>query len=1333
MPTEYDLSDPTDIDIMRAQYESISQHEWEDYILFTEREEFRRLFNYDERGCLMRMSRQAGQSKRHSDKDIRWGLSIIDKIDRIRQAEVSGSQTEQALKNDNKNTNSKHFTFRVAWHDNGWNGTLCNHPEKNHYCSGFNSLLSERLRKRKEKNYQKELDYHGQPVSEKYLPPCFWGINIFGEDTITAEHDNPAEPRLDHIKEDLPAYSLFSWPFAVSFTRTKEQVRLDGAYPGNLENVRIPKFQSKIAEGASIGFIYCKYSNPLTEEDQQYLVVGCGLITNKGEYNYFGPQEIIEEKRRGRAKYRNFPSMNWALRYSFQDSELLVRLPYKEYFEHVEKNKYDEETRDKILQKITVAISEPELNHCFKYVAMDIDDDEAIFILSKIRKTLIDCKDDGIVPPEEMAANIDSIDRLLKHCWNKRTYFPGFSSICRQLLNWDRPEFPLEELITELKQNEKDEYQEKFMEIIERPERDKRYRRYSSLIKDIKEKYTDNYGLSREQFLHLCMLNLKPFQYKRILSGKLKLSGDWRKTIDDERQSHSLSAICDNPYLLFEDYESYESLLDPVSGEDMDGDIDLFKIDIAYFPDSRFDIERTDLQRSISPNDKRRLRAVTMRYLRTLENTGHCFASAGEVQDAVKSYPLFYNINAEYHIPDSFFERLDSEYIIHFEEDETKIKVISENDTKYYYLYEIFNAEGEIKKVVDKLIREESLNNDFPDLNTYISESCKSLTEKIGQSFDEELFRQERTHLYNEICNQKFFILAGSPGSGKSHELLNLVSFWQENGEKCMLLTPTGKAALRLKTDTHFRNIKAFTIDKVMTDVKNGKITKSDLYAVNNLIIDEMSMVELIKLKNLFQIFNFDLPAFKRLILVGDPNQLPAIGYGKVIIDVLYYLKTHPEYTKNYVELQVNCRQELAESKIIEFSEAFISGGEISHELASKIISRDVEISKGFRIHYWNSENKLFEKLDDEFDFLCSQHNINGNKKERLNKIFKLNPDGSIPKNGLFELDKYQIITPYRSEYFGTGRVNDYIQKLYKNDLDLELINDLFKQSDKIIRTKNYYDSNILLLSNGSIGLVRNDGQTYFYFQELEEPLAANGEDGIRTSEREFFELAYAITVHKAQGSGFDHTFFILPKKPGLLSRELIYTALTRSKNSISIFVQGGENEPFEKSVFEKARNRSYSESRKTTLMLDKPFRYYALEVDGKFIESRVELLIYQALKEVQKEVGEENLTFEYELKPMIKEKQLPMKTDFTLYTKSGIWYWEHLGRLGNKNYEWTWHNVKRKSYEEAGVFENVITTHERNGINPDKIRRIINIIITNEITTEDPTDRYSLHHYSLR
>ena len=326
MAQQYNINDPYDLDIMRANYDNYSEEDWQAFIDFTQLPENKRVFSFEDRGCLMRMAKKAGQYHRPADKDIRWGLGLADKIERLLEQADANEDAEETLEHDNK-IKARHVTFRVAWHDNKWDGSICKEPIKNRYCSGFHSLLSERLRKRKEKNLEQELAFKGQPIIEEYVPPCFWSVNLFGTQNLTVKHDNPADPGLTLIDEELPAQSIFSWPFAVSFTRTKEQERADGAYPKNLESVRIPKFNNAVRKGQSVAFMYAKFSNPLTEEDQQYLIVGCGMVTDKGDYHYFGPKDLIDKKKASKPKYRNFPSMNWAIRYSFQEPELL-QIPF---------------------------------------------------------------------------------------------------------------------------------------------------------------------------------------------------------------------------------------------------------------------------------------------------------------------------------------------------------------------------------------------------------------------------------------------------------------------------------------------------------------------------------------------------------------------------------------------------------------------------------------------------------------------------------------------------------------------------------------------------------------------------------------------------------------------------------------------------------------------------------------------------------------------------------------------------------------------------------------------------------------------------------------------
>jgi hypothetical protein len=330
-------------------------------------------------------------------------------------------------------------------------------------------------------------------------------------------------------------------------------------------------------------------------------------------------------------------------------------------------------------------------------------------------------------------------------------------------------------------------------------------------------------------------------------------------------------------------------------------------------------------------------------------------------------------------------------------------------------------------------------------------------------------------------------------------------------------------------------------------------------------------------------------------------------------------------------------------------------------------------------------------------------------------------------------MDHFQVMTPYSSGLAGTFDLNDLFQMEFKAEVSLDLAKGLYKEADKIIRTKNYYVEKELVLSNGSIGLIKEDDGEKLYFQEKDyEPISLKE---IRKAEREYFELAYAITIHKSQGSGFDHTFVVVPDRPGLLSRELLYTAFTRCKKSATILIQHIRGKPMKKNLLELARTRTFTDSRRTSLLLKEPFRYYSLEPEtGTFVQSRTELMIYHALKKKREELRTANFDFLYEAYPVdSKGKEVRIKTDFTITAGGRTWYWEHLGRLGNRLYDRNWHKLKRPTYVNSGLEMQLLTTDELRGLAPDKIDNIINMIAGDSIATEDKTNKYSTHHYSLR
>ena len=489
-------------------------------------------------------------------------------------------------------------------------------------------------------------------------------------------------------------------------------------------------------------------------------------------------------------------------------------------------------------------------------------------------------------------------------------------------------------------------------------------------------------------------------------------------------------------------------------------------------------------------------------------------------------------------------------------------------------------------------------------------------------------------------------------------------------------------------------------------------------------------MVDLLKFERLIRVFNFKEPSFKRLILIGDPNQLPAIGYGRVLADLISYLGSNSDYHDNFIQLETNCRSELMDNDVLRLADAFKINvkDDIDPDLKNKFENQQTIISNGFRAQYWSNKEELFDQLKSEFELLTKD--FKGDLNEKLNQVLGLSPEGEIMESDI-DIENFQILSPYHSQYSGASKINDYIQSDFKNELEFDLRKNLFKESDKLIRTKNYYEDKQLVLSNGTLGFIKEDREEKFYY-ESQDGMSDISFYDIRSSEQEYFELAYAITIHKSQGSGFNHLFLVLPARYGLLSKELIYTALTRSKKSITLFIQTGDDHA--KSVLERALERSFSASRRTSLLLDKPYRFYDLEPEtGVYVESRIELLIYHVLMKKRDELGTEIFDFAYEEKPVIENEEVNIKTDFTIYTSGKIWYWEHLGLLNHRKYAWTWNNLKTKRYQEAGIWSQVITTDERNGINPSKIEDLVKLLIEDTVGTEDQNNQYSNHHYYLR
>lgn len=728
------------------------------------------------------------------------------------------------------------------------------------------------------------------------------------------------------------------------------------------------------------------------------------------------------------------------------------------------------------------------------------------------------------------------------------------------------------------------------------------------------------------------------------------------------------------------------------------------------------------MQRKMRTTDIRRIRALIIDHLNNLEQFGHCFDEAESIEKQLSTYPLFYNMGDDYKIPDRYLFELDEEQTKHLSE---KLEIVDHADKKYFYLEELYLAEAKISQFINTLLERSDYDQEYTNFSKYMAASCQKLSSKLRDRFDEHSFISERKKLYEQIFRKSFYVLAGSPGSGKSHELLNIIKELDAQNEKYLLLAPTGKATLRLSTDPEYKGIKTKTIDKFLTDVENEK-DRPDSY--NNLIVDEMSMVDLLKFRDLIKLFNPKNPLFKRLILVGDKYQLPPIGFGKVFIDIIAQLNSMPDYENNIVELESNCRQE-SDNSVLEFSKIY-SGENMNYEDLLLSASKG-ELDKGrFKILFWNNNAQLIELIKHQ---LLMIGEFDSDIYENLNSFLGLNPDIKIDFDNPnhFKTDKFQILTPYRTGMYGTIKINHTIQDKFKSNVPyLSKQRIMFKSGDKLIQNKNLYHKGQLSLSNGSMGIIyENKKKVCVSFSELD-----NEELSIKNFDLNMLELAFCITIHKAQGSGFDHVILILPKRLTLLSKELFYTALTRSKQTVTLLVEGEPTSEIKNSIFEKIRRRSYTETRKTSL-LGIPYWDFSLEPESNtYVQSRAEYIIYRNLMHFREKFGENGFTFYYEKHPIVDGEEINIKTDFTIITDNGhTFYWEHLGKLGNRKYEeqWKW---KKEKYDSLKITDMLITTDERRGINDDKIKSIIGDMRKGNLKNEDKVaGRYSKFHYYLR
>jgi exodeoxyribonuclease V alpha subunit len=490
-------------------------------------------------------------------------------------------------------------------------------------------------------------------------------------------------------------------------------------------------------------------------------------------------------------------------------------------------------------------------------------------------------------------------------------------------------------------------------------------------------------------------------------------------------------------------------------------------------------------------------------------------------------------------------------------DDITKTEVFIYHQNNIYF-HRYFRYETRILEAIEGFIEHENIKE-------------KHALLKENKAFIQQLFPNSETEIDWQLIaclmafSHHFSIITGGPGTGKTTSIAKLLSivFYIIPQSKVALVAPTGKAAARIKEsllqskskisvlgqniNQSFENIHSSTIHRLLGYQRNThyfKHNKSNPLNYDIVIVDESSMMGISLMSKLMDAIH----PKAQLILLGDKNQLAAVEAGSIFGDICQSsaVKANTFDTKSLDLINM-------------FSDVSMLPKDISNNgLSSHII----ELCKSYRFDDSKGIGQLSQAI---LNNQITTESEPWNKYEDEQVHFHLNYDSKAfetfynhyrnyisiedPQEALRAFNEVRLLSPVHMGQFGVEYFNEAIEKyLIKNGL-IKKDGRLY-HNQAIIISKNDYQ---LQLFNGDVGLIRRDqqGQLQAYFE---------AEDGnLRTINTNFiqdFETVFAMTIHKSQGSEFDHVALVLPnqKDLGILSKELLYTGLTRAKEQLDIF-----------------------------------------------------------------------------------------------------------------------------------------------------------------------------------
>lgn len=1225
---------------------------------------------------------------------------------------------------------ARHLSIRVPWHDAVWNGTVCRDPEANCHCIEYDNIA-------RAKDVAVEIGRRGTPFTDfadaSELPPCAnESAGFLSPNRWATSHKHPYREWLQashgHLEEtvrQVEPYTALAVPFRwldrnslEEFTQPQvaeplPQDSWPASYTSNwvfrphVQRAILDAFFSPIISNDSLAFFYTKSRQPIFE-DVHRLIVGVGAVVSVGRERSYrnttkrdAPDHPIWER-----------DVAHSLR-SGGEGGLLV--PYHDYLEPTG-DLNEDRCRRELSRELRIS---PEDGHAlqFSFRSEHVADDVAVSVLTQAIRVVRLIREHGIARGD-WAGCEHWLDDRLSRAWTLRGEYPGIGPVLRAA------GLPMASSLVHCLDSTDPRFGDAPWRAVRRV--------LDGSVEPPHPRYQREIDAFAREWLHLCNH-----------PGKLKLAETLSRVALDNEQAarwwdEAKRAKTVNGLIRDEEIvENLYLLSECDAGSISSAPITFAAVDRALLGDV------SGVNGGVSIADARRQRAAIVAVLRGAEITGDTLLGFDELRETAQDL----SVSAPIMIGPDWMQA---------HEEELAGLVSVHSDDGWAQLARRAGIADQLRRKLSARVRKELPPID-EDWRPLLAESISDLDAvRANQPERVESALQDQLDALEIIVSRKLTVLVGRAGTGKT-TVLGALSRSSKIGGPVLFLAPTGKARVRLSRNvgegSAVQTVAQYLLSQRAYDTETQQpiiIQRGTYDGHRTVVIDESSMLTEETLLAVLSTFS---PNVDRLILVGDTAQLPPIGAGRPFSDLVAYVsgdivfgddEDTPDKVLHrqgaHARLSVEIRNHQGEdSDTLRFAKLFsgdplpANAEAVIGDLLSGSTLNDLEV------HYWQTEQDLQAALR---RVLRTRLALDPGDTEGFNRLLGISLRGKYSDvTDPDAAESWQILSPVRGDQWGSGELNRWVQRTWRwRELDAcrtrSSWTDPFGPNeiirlDKVLLTRNIparrgYDFQTRqtvdeYLANGDIGLCSNDRRakgTPGPGSVMDVMFA--GHPGVQFGFKrgEFgdekgngiFELAYALTIHKAQGSDFDTVIVILPRHTRVRSRELLYTALTRSRDALVLLVEGNDlSGVLDLTDVEASDTIGRNSNLFRTSVRGEGEQRWARHLihrasDGTAVRSKSELKIMDDCLAA-------GLLPSYELR---LESTLGDGTfklpDFTFITDAGdAVIWEHLGLLDDQIYARDWER-KLQWYNQNGFIEEetLFTTSEVGGLQSSDIAATI-------------------------